>query len=303
MVPGLRALRDRYEAVLLDLDGTLLDGRSKLTPRTHRAIRALVDAGFVVVLCTGRSLAGTRPTHEALGLDTAVVTYNGSWIGHLGQQPDHYIPIPDEHLGELFTHERDAVFAFRHHQEWKHTVMTEHPDHDSVATWFEQVVRAEEHHHLPSSDLLRISMFFCETQVPGADVEFVLSSRLPHPTRGALRIECFPLSMFPPYADSRLHLYEVQGWSSGKAEAFAWLEHRHGIPAARTIAIGDHRNDLTMLAGAGLAITPENGVAECQDRAHLTIGHHAQEGIAAWIEAGAPLAARRERRVEAERGA
>ncbi len=42
MISGLQRLRERFEAILLDLDGTLLDGRSELTPRTASAIAALV---------------------------------------------------------------------------------------------------------------------------------------------------------------------------------------------------------------------------------------------------------------------
>lgn len=300
MVPGLARLRDRYEAIFLDLDGTLLDGRGELTPRTHAAVRALVDAGLQVILCTGRGVPGTKPFHTALELETPMATYNGSWIGHESGAPLHYIPIPNEHLAELFVQEQHANFVFRHHNEWKHTVMTEHPDHPAISAWFQKVVHAEEHHHLPSSDLMRISMFFCENELPDGDVEQVLNDRLPDVLRDQLRIECFPLNLFPPYQNSTLHLFEIQGWSNGKAEALDWLERTQGIPHERMIAVGDHRNDMTMLAAAGLAITPANGVAECQARAHLTIGHHEQEGLAAWIEAGAPCEPRRARTVDVE---
>lgn len=289
MVPGLTRLRDRYEAAFVDLDGTLLDGRGELSPRTHAAMRALVDAGLQVILCTGRSIAGTQPFHEALELETPMATYNGSWIGYESGAPVHYIPIPDDVLEEIFSHEQGAKFIFRHHNEWKHTVLTDHPEHQQIAKWFEKVVHAEEHHHLPTADLMRVSMFFCEQDLIDGDIEHQLLERLSPPVREKLRVEIFPLSLFPPYAGSTLHLLEVQGWSNGKAEALAWLHRTQGIPYEKMIAIGDHKNDLTMLETAGLAVTPKNGVAECQARAHLTIGHHEQEGLAAWIEAGAPL--------------
>ena len=297
MVPGLSRLRDRYEAAFIDLDGTLLDGRGELSPRTHRAIRLLVEHGMKVILCTGRSIAGTEPFHRELALDTPMATYNGSWIGYESGAPVHYIPIPDELLAELFTHERDARFVFRHHNEWKHTVLTDHPEHHQISAWFEKVVHAEEHHHLPTADLLRISMFFCQSDAPDGDIEGMLLGKLPAATRERLRIEVFPLNLFPPYADSTLHLFEVQGWSKGKAEALDYLERTQGIPHERMIAIGDQMNDLTMLESAGLAITPKNGVPQCQERAHLTIGHHEDEGIAAWVEAGAPLDRMRPRRI------
>ena len=87
MVPALRHLRDRFDAVLLDLDGSLLDAQAEVTPRTAAAVRALEDAGFFVVLCTGRSIEGTRPIHTTLGLRTPVVTFNGNNLGRRGGKP------------------------------------------------------------------------------------------------------------------------------------------------------------------------------------------------------------------------
>ena len=293
MVPGFRRLRDRFDAILIDLDGTLLDSRSELTARTRAAVQALRDAGLFVVLCTGRSVAGTAGIYAELDLDTPLAAYNGSWIGYPDGDPAHYIPIPDAHLDALFDAEREAHFSFRHRAEEKYTIMTEHPEHHQIAAWFENVVRATAHEELPASDILRVSMFFDESALAPGDMRETLWQMLPESARAGLRHEVFPLSLFPAYAGSTLHLFEVQGYSRGKAEALDWLERAHGIPHARTIAVGDHMNDLSMLEEAGLSVTPENAVPEAKALADLVIGHHAKEGLAAWIEAGAPFPADR----------
>ena len=209
MVPALRHLRDRFDAVLLDLDGSLLDAQAEVTPRTAAAVRALEEAGFYVVLCTGRSVAGTRPVHSTLGLKTPVVTYNGSWIGHPDAEPEHYIPIPDAHLEVLFGVERRSHFSFRHSADMKHTLMTEHPEHERVAEWFENVIRASAHHELPTEDILRISMFFDERDFPELALGDALWTTLPEPVREELRHEAFPLSLFPSYTSSSLHLFRL----------------------------------------------------------------------------------------------
>ncbi len=240
------------------------------------------------MLCTGRSVAGTLPHYKRLELETPIATYNGSWIGHPDREPDHYIPIPDVYLDEIFDTELSAHFSFRHKAETKFTVMTEHPEHHKVASWFENVVRSSGHHELPTQDILRISMFFDETEPASGPVKDVLWSSFSDATKAALRVEAFPLSMFPKYEGSTLHLFEVQGNSKGKAETFDYLERHHGISAERTIAIGDHMNDLTMLEGAGLAVVPSSGVPAARSRAHVLIGHHARDAIAEWVENGAP---------------
>ena len=106
-----------------------------------------------------------------------------------------------------------------------------------------------------------------------------------------LHREVFPLSLFPDFRESHLILCELQRRGKGKAEVYDWLAAEAGIAPERTIAVGDHVNDASMLAGAGLAVAMANAVASIRDVADLVIGHHAEEGFASWVEAGAPIVA------------
>jgi hydroxymethylpyrimidine pyrophosphatase-like HAD family hydrolase len=295
MESGLARLRERYDAILLDLDGTLLDGEARLTPRTVKAVQALRDAGFFVVLCTGRSVLGTQRIHQGLGLTTPMIAYNGAWIGHAEGPPLRYRPIAREALASVFSIESRAYFSFRHHRERKYTVMTPHPEHERVARWYEAVVRVDHESALPDDDLLRVSIFFDERDFGPGEGTGTLWWSLPEAERSRLRLESFPLRIFPEYRESSLLLFEVQAGGEGKAEAFDWLLAEHGIPAERTIAVGDQSNDVTMLARAGLAVAMANAIPEALRHAHLVIGHHAEEGVAAWIEQGAPVLGERPR--------
>lgn len=284
MLPGLARLRDRYDAFLLDLDGTLLDGNSRIGERTAAAVRTLVDLDFKVVLCSGRSAAGMRGHHSRLGLDEPFVAYNGHWIGNREGFPWHRLLIPDDLADCIHAAERFANFSFRHADERKYTLLSGHPDHFKIAAWYEHVTETHEPTDLPRAELMRVTMFF-DGQ---AAIEPAWAAMSEMAQRGLQRI-VVPLRVFPAYGDSTLVMCEVQARSQGKAEAFAWLESHYGIPAERTIAVGDHVNDQTMLAGAGLAVAPENVAPEVRPLAHLVIGHHRDEGFAEWIEAGAPL--------------
>jgi len=58
-----------YKLLAIDVDGTLVNSRNEL-PDSHRtALHRAHEAGLVVCLCTGRSLAETRHVIDALGLD------------------------------------------------------------------------------------------------------------------------------------------------------------------------------------------------------------------------------------------
>jgi Cof subfamily protein (haloacid dehalogenase superfamily) len=281
---GLRALRSRFDAILLDLDGTLLDGRAKLTDRTARAVRRLVDEGFEVVVCTGRSAAGTRRIHAALGLSTPFVSYNGAYIGRPGEPPWRCEPIPDHLLPHVEGTERHARFSFRHQDDRKYTSPSDHGEHPKVAGWYENVVHVADRALLPSRNLMRVSLYFDGDVTPDH-----AWAALADEARDALHRETFPLRIFPEFLESSLVLCEVQARSRGKAEAFEWLRRERGIPPERTIAVGDQANDLPMLSGAGLAVVMANAVDAARRAAHLVIGHHAEDGFAAWVEAGAPL--------------
>lgn len=56
----------RYDILAVDLDGTLLDPRGRVTENTIRAVRAAREAGMEVVICTGRGLVESRHAIDAI---------------------------------------------------------------------------------------------------------------------------------------------------------------------------------------------------------------------------------------------
>lgn len=282
--PGLARLRERYDAILIDLDGTLLDGAGRLTARSVRAVGELVAAGITPLVCTGRSVPGSRRIHAELGLATPIVAYNGGWIGPSAGPPIVHHPIPHEHTPHVIETEERASFFFRHHGERKFTGASDHAHHGRVSAWYENVVHVADPAALPARDLMRVSLFFESHEHTDTAWE-----ALPEAARAVLHRETFPLSMFPDFVDSQLVLCEVQKKGRGKAGALDFLAAHLGVAPERTIAVGDQTNDVPMLREAGLAVVMENAVAAARAHAHLVIGHHAQEGFARWVEAGAPF--------------
>ncbi|MBE1874477.1 HAD family hydrolase [Myceligenerans pegani] len=63
----------------LDIDGTLLETGQKPVPLVVRTLAEVLAAGHVVVLATGRSLAGALPVAAQLGMrDGWLITSNGA---------------------------------------------------------------------------------------------------------------------------------------------------------------------------------------------------------------------------------
>ncbi len=272
--------RASYDALVFDLDGTLLDGAGQVTAAARAQLSRARDLGFLVFLATGRSLAGSKDIHADLGLDTEIVAYNGAWIGHRGAAaPWHYAAIPDDLVAHLHPVESRAAFHFRHQRESKFTHRTSHPEHPKVMGWFRNVVPVDPATTpLPHDDLLRVSLFY-GTREACDEGWHALSDD----ARARLHREVFPMSLFPEFADVDLVLTEIQRKGRGKAEALRLLAERYGVPAARVVAFGDQHNDLPLLREVGLPIAMGNAIPQAKEVAHHVIAPHTDDGVARFL--------------------
>lgn len=76
----------KIEAItFFDLDGTLLDHQSKITPEVKNAIDLLKQNNILPVIATGRTLVEVEAIMEASGIDSAIVM-NGQFITMNGEK-------------------------------------------------------------------------------------------------------------------------------------------------------------------------------------------------------------------------
>ena len=71
----------------LDLDGTLLDRTSRITPRTLDALAAAIRRGVVVLPATGRGLSALPRVVAAIPGVRYALTSNGAAVWDLGDDP------------------------------------------------------------------------------------------------------------------------------------------------------------------------------------------------------------------------
>lgn len=68
--------------IVSDLDGTLLDHNSELTPRTKVTIKKLIKMGNIFCIATGRTLSSAKKYYDELGLTTLMSNLDGSIISN-----------------------------------------------------------------------------------------------------------------------------------------------------------------------------------------------------------------------------
>lgn len=69
---------DHYKMLILDLDGTALNGKGELSEIDVAATEALRDQGVTVTIATGRLYGGTRDHANTLGVDGVIACMNGA---------------------------------------------------------------------------------------------------------------------------------------------------------------------------------------------------------------------------------
>ncbi|MGN0907319.1 MAG: Cof-type HAD-IIB family hydrolase [Bullifex sp.] len=87
--------------VFTDIDGTLLNRKHELTPRTAEALEKADRKGIIIALCSGRAHDGLLDITDRLSFSPFLVTLNGAYILDAGKNvvAEHF--FTKEELSEL----------------------------------------------------------------------------------------------------------------------------------------------------------------------------------------------------------
>ncbi len=269
-----------YDAILLDLDGTLLDDDSRLPARSAEALREAAAQGVRVMVATGRSSLSAHDVLVELGLDTPAIVFNGA--GLYCQRRRRM--LEERTLGKRSL-ERTLAFARRHAHlpvvmcaERKLALAPRDAAEEAALALMTglEIVGPDE---LEAEYVIRVTLF--STRHATSDEfagEFEASVGQP------LYLTHFPLSALPSHRTSALHVLDVHPPCRGKGEALRVLEDLYSIPRTRVVAVGDATNDIPMFEEAGLAVAMENSMAEARAAARRVIGTNNSAAIAELVE-------------------
>lgn len=275
---GAREAGFGYRAMLIDIDGTLLNEKDEVTPRTLAALNRVRERGIRVFLATGRSIHGAEKVHAELGLDTPLVCYNGMVI----YQPEtgewlRHRKIPDEVIKRLLQIAlKKSAFFFVFHGDRKYSLPYANKVHAKMAETLRNVEEVELR-DLPRSEVTKVNLY-CKPK--GAEeVRAFLKNFAEH-----LQVDIFPLSAIPAFRKLDLMYLDVQPIHDGKAQALDFLQEEYGIPPSAVIAFGDQVNDRPMIQRAGLGVSMGNAPDSLKRDAVLVIGSHRKEGLAGFLD-------------------
>lgn len=77
-------MENKYKLVAIDMDGTLLNSKSEITPYTSKVLDAVSEEGIYVVFVTGRILPGVKIYPQIMEKNKWVIGCNGAYTVNTG---------------------------------------------------------------------------------------------------------------------------------------------------------------------------------------------------------------------------
>ncbi|WP_033436362.1 HAD family hydrolase [Saccharothrix sp. NRRL B-16314] len=256
----------RPRLIALDIDGTITPvGREDVAPAVRAAIKRAVDHGAHVVLSTGRSLIGTRPVVEDLGLHgTTAISSNGAvwWDTDSGEVVRKVEFLPGPSVERLRDRLPDSVFAVEL-TGVGNLSLGRFPDGD---LWGE--VREVTFEELAATPTSRLVMRWVG-RAPEELALRMLDIELPGVSASCDHNEPW-LTLSPPGVT--------------KGAALEELRRQLGVSEEDTLAIGDGSNDVEMLRWAAHGVAMGQAPAAVQAVADEVTGTILDDGAAAVLD-------------------
>ncbi|KGM12966.1 HAD family hydrolase [Cellulomonas bogoriensis] len=249
--------------VALDIDGTLMTYAGLLSDDAVEAVGAVRAAGHHVILSTGRSVYATVPVARALGIDRGwAVCSNGSVTVRL----DPSLPEGYE-LTEVITFDPGPALRVMHE-----AFPEAHFAVEEVGVGFRM------NKPFPDGEL-EGSQSVVELEELAGDHVTRLIVRSPHHTPEQFHDLVADLGLSDvTYAIGWTAWMDVAPDGVSKASALEQLRATLGVPAGRTVAVGDGSNDVEMLAWAGRGVAMGHAAAHVQDAADEVTGTIEEDG-------------------------
>lgn len=252
--------------VALDVDGTLVDHDGAMSDGVRAAARQVVAAGHEVIIATGRSLGALLPVVEQIGLERGYgVCSNGGVTLRIDPRLDRGYEVVrrktfDPAPALITLRERIPGARFAVEDSAGNFLSTERFQDPS----FGIEARGVDFHHLLEAEAVRVVVNSAEA---GTE-EFTAA------------IEAAGLQGVS-YSVGWTAWLDIAAAGVTKATALENLRRHVGIDPARTVAVGDGRNDIEMLAWAARGVAMGQAIAEVRAAADEVTASVYDDGAAA----------------------
>jgi Cof subfamily protein (haloacid dehalogenase superfamily) len=234
-----------------------------LDPRDVAALDQIVSAGVTVVACTGRPFPGALPWVRRLGLQGPIICYQGAQLRTLDGATllDH--GVEHDLAMEVVRYAREGDLHVQAYRDDRLIVERDRP----------------EAHQYADHAGMEIHVVGDLDQAMGATTPKLVIVTTPDRAEALLPDARRRWAGRLNVATSVPQFLEFTSVQTDKASALAFLAHRLGVTQSEVAAVGDGRNDASMIAWAGLGVAVEGSPPEVITAADRTIPGPGHGGI------------------------
>ncbi|MDR1330474.1 MAG: Cof-type HAD-IIB family hydrolase [Tannerella sp.] len=264
----------KYKLLVLDVDGTLLNSKKQITPRTKTALLKAQQLGMQLVLASGRPTYGVVPVARELEMDRNggyILSYNGGQIFDARTRELLFEKRIDPHMFALLERQaRKRGFPiFTYHQD---KIITDSPLNKRI------ISEAE----LNGMEIVGVDNFAeaidfspCKCMFVGEDAQALDGLRQYLKKHLAGTIDIFP---------SEDYFLEIVPQFIDKANTLSVLADILKVGMEEIMAIGDGVCDVTMIQMAGFGVAMANAPTSVRRCADYVTGTNDEDGVATLVE-------------------
>ena len=271
-------MQPKIRLIAVDLDGTLMNRKKEITPRTRAVIKEATKAGILVMPATGRPVTGFPDVLKAIPDCRYALTSNGALVYDLQEKRPIYedlISVENTLTILDFTKQSDLmVDIYVHGNGYSEKRNLANLAHFSFAEGMQEYVLRT---RIPVDD---IREFAVRENVPLEKLVLFFHDVGFKPEMERL-LEQFP---FIRTTDAVPNNLELNNSTANKGDSLLRFGAQLGIAREEIMAIGDGRNDRDMIVAAGLGVAMANACDVLKEAADVETLSNDEDGVAAAIE-------------------
>ncbi|MDZ4770329.1 MAG: Cof-type HAD-IIB family hydrolase [Chloroflexota bacterium] len=257
----------RIDLVAIDIDGTLLDSKSEMTPGVEAAVKAASAQGVRFVAATGKTRGSVLPFFKRLGIDMPGIFVQGTVTHNADGGVRSQVTLPDTIVRQVITFIEDRGFAAAvysgerillraPHQRILDSMRYYHEIEPEVVGALQNLIGVESINKvIAMGDPRAITALRWQLNLQIGTAARVIQAGVPD------MLEIIPNGV-------------------SKASALKRLAFELNIPPERIMAIGDAENDIEMLQFAGLGVAMGHADERVKAAANHVVASNNDDGVA-----------------------
>lgn len=263
-----------------DLDGTLLNNKSEISPKSAAILNKLIKEGLLFTVATARTPATAIPVLKEVNINVPIIVMNGSFIYDIKEKKYIYTSqIPYESVKkviDIVEKEQKQLFMYTLKEELLTVYYKSFNSQEEEAFYHERK-------GLELKKFVKVAAYPLEVQdkvghmvmLDSYDVIKKIADQL-------VGIPGIKVLMYKDVNTENSYLLEISATDMNKAKGIQYVEQLLKID--KVVAFGDNLNDIEMLEAAEYGCAVGNAEEELKQIADIIIEANVQDSVAKFIE-------------------